>query len=159
MAHALVDSNTLYYIQIINPSNKVFNVRRRSRLGTIIEAYELGIITVIMPAVLTALTVAAAMELTLTPALTQEYTGILSINLLVLVNQVPATLTDYFITQLSNIPLIKDKFDLTLLIKLILIILNPMGEIKTGATVGEPLDRPLNLQGLNALAKPVKPER
>ena len=33
-----------------------------------------------------------------------------------------------------------------------------MGEIKTGATVGEPLDRPLNFRGLNALAKPVKPE-
>ena len=34
-----------------------------------------------------------------------------------------------------------------------------MGEVKTGATVGEPLDRPPNLRGLNALAKPIKPER
>ena len=34
-----------------------------------------------------------------------------------------------------------------------------MGEIKTGITVGKPSDRPLNLRNLNALAKPVKPER
>ena len=28
-----------------------------------------------------------------------------------------------------------------------------------GITVGKPLDRPLNLRGLNALAKPIKPKR
>ena len=33
-----------------------------------------------------------------------------------------------------------------------------MGEVEMGATVGKPLDRPPNLQGLNALAKPIKPE-
>ena len=33
-----------------------------------------------------------------------------------------------------------------------------MGEIKIGATVGKPLDRPPNFQGLNTLAKLIKPE-
>ena len=66
---------------------------------------------------------------------------------------------DCFITQLSNIPSIGDKFNLTPSIELVLVISDPMGEIETGATVGEPLDRPLNLQGLNTLAKPAKPER
>ena len=71
----------------------------------------------------------------------------------------PAAFTDYFITQLSNIPLIRDKFNLTLLIELILIISDLMGEIKISAAVGKPLDRPLNFRGLNALAKFIKPER
>ena len=101
---------------------------------------------------------AAAVEPTLTPAPTREYAGTLSINLLALINQVPAALTNYFITQSSNIPLIGDKFNLTPLIESILI-LDPIREIKTGATVGKPLDRPPNLRGLNALAKLTKPER
>ena len=83
----------------------------------------------------------------------------LSISLLVSVNQVPATFTDYFTAQSSNIPLIGNEFNLTLSIKLILIISDLMGEIEIGATVGKPLDRPLNLQGLNALAKFIKPEQ
>ena len=57
-----------------------------SRLGIIIKVYELGIITIIMPAVLTAFTMAAAMELILIPALTQEHAGTLLISLLVLIN-------------------------------------------------------------------------
>ena len=63
-----------------------------------IKVYKLGIITIIIPMVLIALTMAAAVELILTPALTQEYTGTLLINLLILVNQIPTTLIDYFIT-------------------------------------------------------------
>ena len=81
-----------------NPGSKVLTVRKRSRLGIIIKVYELGMITVIMPAVLTALTVAAAVEPIPTPALTQEHAGILLINLLALINQVPAAFTDCFTT-------------------------------------------------------------
>ena len=102
---------------------------------------------------------AAAIEPIPTPALTREHAGILLINLLASINQVPAAPTDYFITQSSNIPLIKDEFDLTPSIESVLVISNPMGEIETSATVGEPSDRPLNLRGLNALTKPAKPER
>ena len=51
-----------------------------------------------MPAVLTALAMATAMELSLIPALIQEYTGKLLLNLLISINEVPAALTDYFIT-------------------------------------------------------------
>ena len=102
---------------------------------------------------------AAAVELNLTPALIQKYTGTLLINLLTLINQVPATFTDYFITQLSDIPLIRNEFDLTPSIKLILVISDLIREIETGVIMGKPLDRPLNLQGLNTLAKPIKPEQ
>ena len=49
-------------------------------------------------AVLTTFAVTTAVELNLTPALIQEYTGTFLINLLALVNQVPAILTDCFIT-------------------------------------------------------------
>ena len=71
---------------MINPGNKVFTIQKRSRLGTIIKAYKLGMIAVIMPAVLTALAVVAAVELILMPALTREYAGMLLISLLVLIN-------------------------------------------------------------------------
>ena len=98
MAHTLMDNSTLYYVQITNPSNKVLTIRKRSRLGTITKVYKLNIITVIMPAVLTALAVAVAVKPILTPAPTQKHAGTLSINLLVSINQVPAALTDYFIT-------------------------------------------------------------
>ena len=71
----------------------------------------------------------------------------------------PTALTDNFIAQSFNILLIGDEFHLILLIELVLIISNPIGEIETNATVSKPLDRPLNLRGLNTLAKLVKPER
>ena len=101
---------------------------------------------------------AATVKPILTPALTQEYAGMFLINLLASVNQIPAAPTDYFVTQLSDIPLIRDKFNLTPSIELILVISNPMGEVKIGATVVKPLNRPLNLWNLNTLAKFIKPE-
>ena len=69
VAHVLVDNSTPCYIQIINPGSKVFIIRKKFRLGIIIKVYELGMITVIIPVVLTALAVAAAVELILIPAL------------------------------------------------------------------------------------------
>ena len=84
VAYALVNNSTPYYVQITNPGNRVFTIQKRSRLGTIIKAYKSGIITMIMPAALTALAVATTVKLT--PALIREYTGTLLINLLALVN-------------------------------------------------------------------------
>ena len=86
MAYALVNNSTPYYIQITNPGNRVLTIQKRSRLGTITKAYKSGIITVIIPAVLTALTMATAVEPTLTPAPTREHVGTLLINLLALIN-------------------------------------------------------------------------
>ena len=143
---------------MINPGNRVLTIRKRSRLGIIIKVYKLSIITIIIPAVLTALTVATAVELILTPVLTQERVGTFLISLLVLINQVPAAPTDYFAAQSSNIPLIGDKFDLTLSIESILIILNLIRQIKIDAIVGKPLDCPPNLRSLNVLIKFIKPE-
>ena len=86
VAHALVDNNTPCYVQTINPGNKVLTIQKKSRLSTITKAYNSGIIAVIMPAVLTALAMAATVEPTLTPAPTQEHAGTLLISLLALAN-------------------------------------------------------------------------
>ena len=44
-------------------------------------------------------------------------------------------------------------------IELILIIPDPIGEIKIGATIGKPSDRPPKLRGLITLAKSIKLKR
>ena len=114
--NAMVTSQTPPCVVLTNPTNRTLKLRRKTRLGTITESYESGMVATPLPRAMVTLAVAASKPSTTTQEATAPPSSEAMEGCLLTTgadNKPPLAATSCFAPSESPIPAMNDEFDVT----------------------------------------------